>query len=76
MEFRDLINSCPLKVRNGSEEARFSFFHGGYVEDFDLQGSYLFPYVHFVAIGMIWFTANVIMSNSSVYKRKKKGDQV
>lgn len=37
LEFRDLINSCPLKVRNGSEEARFSFFHGGYVEDFDLQ---------------------------------------
>nr|XP_023907732.1 uncharacterized protein LOC112019449 [Quercus suber] len=36
MEFRDLINSCPVEVRNGSE-ARFSFFHGGYVEDFDLQ---------------------------------------
>ncbi|KAM4105852.1 hypothetical protein ACB094_04G023800 [Castanea mollissima] len=36
MEFQDLINSCPVEVRNGSE-ARFSFFHGGYVEDFDLQ---------------------------------------
>lgn len=39
MEFRDLITSCPVEV-NQSEEARFSFFSGGYVEDVDLQGSY------------------------------------
>ena len=58
MEFRDLINSCPVEVRNGSE-ARFSFFHGGYVEDFDLQGSYLSPLIWFVLTSMISFTVNV-----------------
>ncbi|GLT66495.1 hypothetical protein SLA2020_388570 [Shorea laevis] len=36
MEFRDLISSCPVE-ENQSEEARFSFFSGGYVEDVDLQ---------------------------------------
>lgn len=40
MEFRDLISSCPVE-ENQSEEARFSFFSGGYVEDVDLQGSNL-----------------------------------
>ncbi|OMO57422.1 Diphthamide synthesis, DPH1/DPH2 [Corchorus capsularis] len=37
MEFRDLISSSPLEVRNEPEEARFSFLKGGYVEDFELQ---------------------------------------
>lgn len=41
MEFRDLISSSPVEVRNQSEEARFSFLQGGYVEDFDLKGSFL-----------------------------------
>ncbi|XP_008223801.1 PREDICTED: diphthamide biosynthesis protein 2 [Prunus mume] len=39
MEFRDLINSSPVESRNFSEEARFSFLQGGYVEDFDPQGN-------------------------------------
>ena len=39
MEFRDLINSSPVEVKNYSEEARFSLVQGRYVEDFDLQGS-------------------------------------
>ena len=46
MEFRDLINSSPLEVRKQPEEARFSFLKGGYVEDFELQGtcpSFLIP---------------------------------
>lgn len=35
MEFRDLINLSPDEVehRPESEEARFSFLKGGYVED-------------------------------------------
>ncbi|XP_038712456.1 2-(3-amino-3-carboxypropyl)histidine synthase subunit 2 isoform X2 [Tripterygium wilfordii] len=37
MEFRDLINSSPVEARNESQEARFSFLHGGYMEDFDVQ---------------------------------------
>jgi hypothetical protein len=40
MEFRDLISSSPGEVTQ-SEEARFSFFSGGYVEDIDLKGSNL-----------------------------------
>jgi hypothetical protein len=39
MEFRDLITSSPVEVKSYSEEARFSFVQGRYVEDFDLQGS-------------------------------------
>ncbi|KAK6143307.1 hypothetical protein DH2020_023655 [Rehmannia glutinosa] len=35
MEFRDLIASTPL-AREQSDEARFSFIQGGYVEDLDL----------------------------------------
>lgn len=34
-EFRDLLGSTPVEVNEQSEEARFSFLHGGYVEDFD-----------------------------------------
>nr|GMC80989.1 diphthamide biosynthesis protein 2 [Ipomoea batatas] len=34
-EFRDLLCSTPVEVNEQSEEARFSFLHGGYVEDFD-----------------------------------------
>ena len=45
MEFRDLISSSPLEVKNQSEEARFSFLQGGYIEDFDLKGSFL-PILH------------------------------
>lgn len=37
MEFRDLISSNPVEEKNQVEEARFSFFQGGYVEDFDLH---------------------------------------
>lgn len=37
MDFRDLINSSPVDSRSQSEEARFSFIQGGYVED-DGQG--------------------------------------
>lgn len=40
MEFRDLIASTPSVEREQSEEARFSFIQGGYVEDLDLQGAY------------------------------------
>lgn len=40
MEFRDLISSSPVKVSHQSEEARFSFLQGGYVEDFDLKGNF------------------------------------
>ena len=38
MEFRDLKNSSPVESRNQSEEARFSFIQGGYVEGFDREG--------------------------------------
>ena len=41
MEFRDLISSSSLEVKNQLEEARFSFLQGGYIEDFDLKGSFL-----------------------------------
>lgn len=41
MEFQQLISSTPVEVRSPSKEARFSFIHGGYVEDSDLQGSFL-----------------------------------
>ncbi|KAJ7980651.1 2-(3-amino-3-carboxypropyl)histidine synthase subunit 2 [Quillaja saponaria] len=37
MEFQDLINTSPVGKRNQSEEARFSFLQGRYVEDFNLQ---------------------------------------
>ncbi|CAK7343172.1 unnamed protein product [Dovyalis caffra] len=37
MEFRDLINSSPVEVKSYSEEARFSFVQGRYVEDFNLH---------------------------------------
>ncbi|XP_061991126.1 uncharacterized protein LOC133709410 [Rosa rugosa] len=39
MEFCDLINSSPVDSRNQSEEARFSFIQGGYVEEFDREGN-------------------------------------
>ncbi|KAL3752691.1 hypothetical protein ACJRO7_000144 [Eucalyptus globulus] len=38
MEFRDLVTSSPEEVRKPSEEARFSFLKGGYVEDQNLDG--------------------------------------
>lgn len=40
MEFRDLINFSPVEGKNKSEEARFSFMQGRYVEGFDLQGRF------------------------------------
>lgn len=40
-EFRDLLGSTPVEVNEQSEEARFSFLHGGYVEDFDQKGYFL-----------------------------------
>lgn len=39
MEFRDLITSSLTESKSHSKEARFSFLQGGYVEDFDNQGS-------------------------------------
>jgi len=38
MGFGDLINLPQVQVGN-QEEARFSFLKGGYVEDFENQGS-------------------------------------
>ncbi|XP_058094195.1 uncharacterized protein LOC131240140 [Magnolia sinica] len=38
MEFRDLMASCSLEDNNKTEEARFSFLKGSYVEDIVLQG--------------------------------------
>ncbi|XP_031407041.1 2-(3-amino-3-carboxypropyl)histidine synthase subunit 2-like isoform X1 [Punica granatum] len=37
MEFRDLIDLSPVEGTKPSEEARFSFLQGGYVEDHNLQ---------------------------------------
>ncbi|KAG8363770.1 hypothetical protein BUALT_Bualt19G0056900 [Buddleja alternifolia] len=37
LEFPELISSTPSVVREESEEARFSFLQGGYVEDLDLR---------------------------------------
>ena len=37
MEFQDVIASQPAEVEDEAE-SRFSFFQGGYVEDFKLQG--------------------------------------
>ncbi|KAL0301439.1 UNVERIFIED_CONTAM: 2-(3-amino-3-carboxypropyl)histidine synthase subunit, partial [Sesamum radiatum] len=37
VEFQDLIGSTPSLSREQSEEARFSFLQGAYVEDLDLQ---------------------------------------
>ncbi|KAK6940067.1 Diphthamide synthesis DPH1/DPH2 [Dillenia turbinata] len=37
MEFRNLISSSPVEPGKLSEEARFSFLKGGYVEDVDIQ---------------------------------------
>uniref|UniRef100_A0A2P2JKD5 2-(3-amino-3-carboxypropyl)histidine synthase subunit 2 n=1 Tax=Rhizophora mucronata TaxID=61149 RepID=A0A2P2JKD5_RHIMU len=41
MEFRDLIDSTAVKVTKHTEEARFSFMQGRYVEAFDSEGSFL-----------------------------------
>ncbi|KAL0328253.1 UNVERIFIED_CONTAM: 2-(3-amino-3-carboxypropyl)histidine synthase subunit [Sesamum calycinum] len=38
VEFQDLVGSTPSLSREQSEEARFSFLQGAYVEDLDLQG--------------------------------------
>jgi len=40
MEFRDLINLPQMEVGDQEEEARFSFLKGGYIEDFENQGSF------------------------------------
>ena len=46
MEFRDLINLPQMGVGNQEEEeARFSFLKGGYVEDFENQGSFYFLFL-------------------------------
>ncbi|PIN08620.1 Diphthamide biosynthesis protein [Handroanthus impetiginosus] len=37
MDFGDLISSTPSVANKQSEEARFSFIQGGYVEDLDLH---------------------------------------
>jgi len=43
MEFRDLINLPQMEVGDQEEEeARFSFLKGGYIEDFENQGSFHF----------------------------------
>nr|XP_043615219.1 2-(3-amino-3-carboxypropyl)histidine synthase subunit 2 [Erigeron canadensis] len=36
MEFQDLVAPTPIGIENG-QEARYSFFLGGYIEDHDLQ---------------------------------------
>lgn len=53
MEFRDLINSSPVESRNFSEEARFSFLQGGYVEDFDPQGSSLIFLIYTIVMASL-----------------------
>lgn len=45
MEFRDLINLPQMEVGNQEEEARFSFLKGGYVDDFENQGSFYFLFL-------------------------------
>lgn len=39
MEFSDLIASSKFEVRKQSEEARFSFLKGGYVENLEPEGT-------------------------------------
>ena len=39
MEFRDLVDLPQLRAENQDEEARFSFLQGGYVEEFENQGT-------------------------------------
>lgn len=50
MEFRDLIASTPSVAREQSEEARFSFIEGGYVEDLDPQGNSLSGFVVYTLV--------------------------
>lgn len=42
MEFQDLLASASVEPRNQTEEARYSFIQGGYVEDLNSQGSLSF----------------------------------
>ncbi|XP_010524170.1 PREDICTED: diphthamide biosynthesis protein 2 isoform X2 [Tarenaya hassleriana] len=37
MQFQDLVNSSTAEAQNQTEEPRFSFFQGGYVEDHDTE---------------------------------------
>lgn len=39
MEFQDLINFPMPNEGNRSDEARYSFLQGRYVEDYDSQGT-------------------------------------
>lgn len=50
MEFQELISSTPVEVRSPSNEARFSFIRGGYVEDSDLQGNFLLVIEYFILL--------------------------
>lgn len=50
MEFQELISSTPVEVRSPSNEARFSFIRGGYVEDSDLQGNFLLVTEYFILL--------------------------
>lgn len=44
MEFRDLVISSKTELKKpAAGEARFSFLQGGYVEDQDINGSFLLP---------------------------------
>lgn len=56
LEFRDLISSTPVDVSTPANEARFSFFRGGYVEDSDLQGKFNLLTVFF---GLLLAISNV-----------------
>lgn len=42
MGFRDLMAYASPDVNNCSEEARFSFLEGGYVQDLELQGKFFY----------------------------------
>lgn len=49
MEFQDLIDFSTPEEANRSDEARYSFLQGGYVEDWDSQGNNLHAVLHFRA---------------------------
>ena len=43
-EFRDLMNMPSFEVEDDTDEPRFSFIRGGYVEEFDHEGKF---YIYF-----------------------------
>lgn len=70
MEFQDLIDFSTPKEGNQSDEARYSFLQGGYVEDWDSQGNdpssctLLFCCkCTYIYISYIFFLKNFILNN-------------